>query len=85
MLYISAMTQHCTDGIVTCIAHDLEWRIPIRRLYDGCRNECLLEGVEGYEAIFIKVECSLLGKKTYQKPGYMGEIFDESPIKPIVT
>jgi hypothetical protein len=50
-------------------------------LYDGCRNEYLLEGVEGNKAIFIKVERSLFGKKTCQSPGYMGEILDESPIE----
>jgi hypothetical protein len=81
MLLVSALTQHCTGGIVTCIAHDLEWKIPIRGLYDGCKNECLLEGVEGYEAIFIKVEWGFFGNKACQRSGYMGEILDESPIK----
>jgi hypothetical protein len=46
-----------------------------------CGNECLLEGLEGYERIFIEVERSLFGKKTCQRPGYMGEILDEPPIK----
>jgi hypothetical protein len=46
-----------------------------------CRNECLLEGVEGYEAIFIEAKWGFFGKKTCQRPGYMGEILDESPIK----
>jgi hypothetical protein len=64
MLLISVLTQHYADGIVTYITHDLEWKTPIWWLYDRGRDECLLEGVEGYEAIFIKVERSLFGKKT---------------------
>jgi hypothetical protein len=81
MLFISALIQHYTDGIITCIAHDLERKFPIRRMYDGSINERLLDGVEGNEAIFNKVERSLFGKKTCQRPSYMGEILDESPIK----
>jgi hypothetical protein len=81
MLSTLALTQHCTNGVVTCIAQDLEGKFPVGRLYNGCRNECLLEGVEGYEAIFIEVEPGLFGKKTYQSPGYMEEMLDESPIK----
>ena len=56
MLLISALTQHCSYSIVTCIAHDLEWKFPIGWLNDGCRYECLLEGIEGYEAFLVKVE-----------------------------
>jgi hypothetical protein len=56
MLLLSALTQHYADGVVTCIADDLKWKIQIRRLYDGCKDECLFEGTEGYEAIFIEVE-----------------------------
>jgi hypothetical protein len=59
MLFISALTQHCTDGVVSCIAHGLERKFPIGRLYYGCINKCLLEGVEGNEAIFVKVEWCL--------------------------
>jgi hypothetical protein len=72
MLFILALTQHCTNDVVTCIAHDLERKIPIGRLYDGCRNECLLEGVEGYEAIYIEIEWGLFSKKTCLRPGLYG-------------
>jgi hypothetical protein len=47
VLLILALTEHCSDGIVTRIAHDLERETPIGGLYDGCGNECLLEGIEG--------------------------------------
>jgi hypothetical protein len=50
-------------------------------LYNGCRNECLLEGVEGNEAIFVEIERGLFGKEICQRSGYMGEILDEPPIK----
>ena len=47
ILLILALTEHCSDGIVTSVANDLERKAPIGGLYDGCGNECLLEGVEG--------------------------------------
>jgi hypothetical protein len=84
MLLVSALTQHCADSVVTCIAHDLEWKIPIWWLHDGCGHQCLLKGVEGYEAILIEVEWDLFGKKTCQRLGYMGEVLDEPPIKACV-
>ena len=59
MLFISALTQHCSHRVVTCIAHNLEWKFPIGWLDDGSWNECLLEGVEGYEAFLVKVEQSI--------------------------
>jgi hypothetical protein len=40
--------------------------------------------VEGYETILIEVEWGLFGKKTCQRPGYMGEVLDEPPIKACV-
>jgi hypothetical protein len=53
-------------------------------LHDGCGHQCLLKGVEGYEAILIEVEWDLFGKKTCQRLGYMGEVLDEPPIKACV-
>ena len=47
MLFISALTEHYSDCVVASIAHDLERKIPIGRLNDGCSNECFLEGIEG--------------------------------------
>ena len=85
MLFILALTEHCADGVVTCIAHDLEWKTPIRRLYDGCGHQCLYEGIEGYKAVFVLVEWGLLGQETCQRPGNMGEILDESPIETSMT
>jgi hypothetical protein len=63
MLLILALIQHYTDGVITCIAHDLERKFPTGRLYDGCRSECLLEGVQGNEATFIEVELGLFIKE----------------------
>ena len=51
----------------------------------GCGNECLLEGIEGQEAIVIEVERGILGKEICQGSGYTGEILDESPVKASVA
>ena len=47
MLLVLALTEHYSDGVVASIAHDLERKIPIERLDNGCGNECFLEGIEG--------------------------------------
>ena len=47
VLLILALAEHCSDGIVASVTHDLEKKAPIGGLYDGCGNECLLEGIEG--------------------------------------
>ena len=78
---ISTLTRHYSDGVVASIAHNLERKTPIRRLNEGCGNECLLEGIEGHEAILVEIEWGILGKEICQGSGYMGKILDESPIK----
>ena len=63
MLLISTLTEHCAYGVIACIAHDLERKFPIGRLNDGRGNECLLEGIEGYEAFLVKVERASLASR----------------------
>ena len=47
VLLILALTEHCSNGIVTSVAHNLKRKTPIGGLYEGCGNECLLEGIKG--------------------------------------
>ena len=56
MQFISTLTQHYTRSVVTCVAHDLERKIPIGRLHNGCGNDCLHESIEGYETFLAEVE-----------------------------
>ena len=35
-MLILALTEHCSDGIVTSVTHDLERKALIGWLYDGC-------------------------------------------------
>ena len=77
ILFILALTKHCSDGVVASIAHNLERKTPIRRLNEGCGNECLLEGIEGHEAILVEIEWGILGKEICQGSGYTGDILDE--------
>ena len=85
MLLISTLTEHCAYGVVTCIAHDLERKFPIGRLYDGRGYECLLEGIEGHEAFLIKVERRVLSQKVGQGSGYTGEVLNEPPVETSMT
>ncbi|XP_066373593.1 uncharacterized protein [Miscanthus floridulus] len=50
-------------GKVARITHDLEGMIPIGCLYDGRKNECLLESVKGCIALFAENEGDFLGKQ----------------------
>ena len=63
VLLISTLTEHCAYGVVACIAHDLKRKFPVGRLNDGCGYECLLEGIEGYEAFLVKVERASFASK----------------------
>ena len=85
MLLISTLTEHYAYGVVACIAHDLERKFPIRRLNDGCGYECLLEGIEGYEAFLIKVEWGILCQQVGQGSGYTEEVLNESPVETSMT
>ena len=85
MLLIFTLTEHCAYSVVACIAHDLETKFPIGRLNDGCGNECLLEGIEGYEAFLVKVERGILCQQVGQGSGYTGEVLDEPPVETSMT
>ena len=85
MLLISALTKHYAYSIVACIAHNLERKFPIGRLNDGCGNECLLEGIEGYEAFLVKDERGVFWQQVGQGSGYTGEVLNEPPVEASMT
>ena len=78
---ILSLTQNSSYRKVARITHDLKRETPIWWLYDGRRNECLLEVIEGCIALFIKSERGFLGKKASERPGYLRKVFDETSIE----
>src|SRR5690348_4388724 len=50
------LSKHGAYGVVTCITHDLEGKVPVRRLHNGHTYEGLLECSKSMQANTIEDE-----------------------------
>jgi hypothetical protein len=59
--------------------------MPVRRLYNRCGNRCLLQSVERLKAFFHEDEWGIFGQKMREGLSNLGEILNESLIKPCMS
>ena len=71
--------------MVARIAHDLEWDIPVRWLYDRGRNQCLFDPAKSPVALISKDKQGILGEELSKRFSNLGEILDKAAIKPRMT
>ena len=61
--------------------NELKLFIPIKCHYYGSRHEISLQGLKGYQALFIKLKHNIFIQQVAQGSGNPGEIFYESSVE----
>nr|GFB96540.1 hypothetical protein [Tanacetum cinerariifolium] len=80
-----SLPQDCTYGEIACVAHKLEWQVPVCGNQDWRFRKSFLQCLKSLDTIFEEHERGILLEKMSHRSRDFGEILNESPVKTGVT
>nr|GEZ00563.1 reverse transcriptase domain-containing protein [Tanacetum cinerariifolium] len=81
-----SLPQDHTYGKVTCIAHKLEWKVPVGGNQGWSFSQFFLECLKGFNTLIgEEEERGIFLKKTGHRPGYLRKVLNESLIETGMT